>query len=164
MAACQTPLRGCCRRVSTSAPPWARQHSLDTTLAGLLMASPSWARSSAGEHSLHTGGVTGSIPVAPTIKVEHLSHGLSHAAVNRKPLGGWRLCDPRNRNAPVRLRLPLRARKRRQMEWREGSHLVAEVVNTRALGEKRQQPTRPHCHKPDIARLGSKRVAIFSAT
>ena len=26
------------------------------------------ARSSAGEHSLHTGGVTGSIPVAPTIK------------------------------------------------------------------------------------------------
>src|SRR6185437_16395082 len=25
------------------------------------------ARSSAGEHSLHTGGVTGSIPVAPTI-------------------------------------------------------------------------------------------------
>ena len=28
----------------------------------------SGARSSAGEHSLHTGGVTGSIPVAPTIK------------------------------------------------------------------------------------------------
>ena len=27
----------------------------------------SGARSSAGEHSLHTGGVTGSIPVAPTI-------------------------------------------------------------------------------------------------
>src|SRR5215470_16590244 len=25
------------------------------------------ARSSAGEHTLHTGGVTGSIPVAPTI-------------------------------------------------------------------------------------------------
>ena len=25
------------------------------------------ARSSAGEHSLHTGGVTGSIPVVPTI-------------------------------------------------------------------------------------------------
>jgi hypothetical protein len=29
---------------------------------------PERARSSAGEHSLHTGGVTGSIPVAPTIK------------------------------------------------------------------------------------------------
>ena len=29
--------------------------------------SPKGARSSAGEHSLHTGGVTGSIPVAPTI-------------------------------------------------------------------------------------------------
>src|SRR5208337_4076716 len=28
------------------------------------------ARSSAGEHSLHTGGVTGSIPVAPTIKTQ----------------------------------------------------------------------------------------------
>src|ERR1051325_2719760 len=30
----------------------------------------SWsrARSSAGEHTLHTGGVTGSIPVAPTIE------------------------------------------------------------------------------------------------
>ena len=28
---------------------------------------PVRARSSAGEHSLHTGGVTGSIPVAPTI-------------------------------------------------------------------------------------------------
>src|SRR3984893_14189862 len=28
------------------------------------------ARSSAGEHSLHTGGVTGSIPVAPTIKIK----------------------------------------------------------------------------------------------
>src|SRR5215813_4821722 len=28
---------------------------------------PERARSSAGEHSLHTGGVTGSIPVAPTI-------------------------------------------------------------------------------------------------
>ena len=26
-----------------------------------------WARSSAGEHCLHTAGVTGSIPVAPTI-------------------------------------------------------------------------------------------------
>ena len=30
------------------------------------------ARSSAGEHSLHTGGVTGSIPVAPTIKIRDL--------------------------------------------------------------------------------------------
>src|SRR5688500_12106043 len=28
---------------------------------------PSRARSSAAEHTLHTGGVTGSIPVAPTI-------------------------------------------------------------------------------------------------
>ena len=27
-----------------------------------------WARSSAVEHTLHTGGVTGSIPVAPTRK------------------------------------------------------------------------------------------------
>src|SRR6185312_12508536 len=27
-----------------------------------------WARSSAGEHRLHTAGVTGSIPVAPTIR------------------------------------------------------------------------------------------------
>src|SRR3954469_11030848 len=29
------------------------------------------ARSSAGEHSLHTGGVTGSIPVAPTTRNLH---------------------------------------------------------------------------------------------
>ena len=27
-----------------------------------------WARSSAVEHTLHTGGVAGSIPAAPTIK------------------------------------------------------------------------------------------------
>ena len=32
------------------------------------------ARSSAGEHSLHTGGVTGSIPVAPTIVFNGLAH------------------------------------------------------------------------------------------
>jgi hypothetical protein len=30
------------------------------------------ARSSAGEHSLHTGGVTGSIPVAPTMEIKDL--------------------------------------------------------------------------------------------
>src|ERR1700692_3578344 len=38
---------------------------------------PRRARSSAGEHSLHTGGVTGSIPVAPTSKFNEISalHG-----------------------------------------------------------------------------------------
>ena len=33
-----------------------------------------WVRSSAGEHSLHTGGVTGSIPVAPTIEISKSKH------------------------------------------------------------------------------------------
>ena len=37
---------------------------------------PERARSSAGEHSLHTGGVTGSIPVAPTIKAPVNRHFL----------------------------------------------------------------------------------------
>src|SRR4051795_7052770 len=32
---------------------------------------PGRARSSAGEHTLHTGGVTGSIPVAPTTTSVH---------------------------------------------------------------------------------------------
>ena len=41
---------------------------------------PERARSSAGEHSLHTGGVTGSIPVAPTIAFA--------AAVLGGPAGG----------------------------------------------------------------------------
>ena len=39
---------------------------------------PERARSSAGEHSLHTGGVTGSIPVAPTI-VSPLSMNVERA-------------------------------------------------------------------------------------
>src|SRR5271155_22760 len=36
------------------------------------MRRPGRARSSAGEHTLHTGGVTGSIPVAPTILINYL--------------------------------------------------------------------------------------------
>jgi hypothetical protein len=39
---------------------------LDRVAGGLLKAAGRRARSSAGEHTLHTGGVTGSIPVAPT--------------------------------------------------------------------------------------------------
>jgi hypothetical protein len=34
------------------------------------------ARSSAGEHTLHTGGVTGSIPVAPTTRLCQLEADL----------------------------------------------------------------------------------------
>ena len=43
--------------------------SLDTHKPRALLGSPldGGARSSAGEHCLHTAGVTGSIPVAPTI-------------------------------------------------------------------------------------------------
>lgn len=44
----------------------ARPRGLTPT-GRLLEAARPGARSSAGEHSLHTGGVTGSIPVAPTI-------------------------------------------------------------------------------------------------
>ncbi len=39
---------------------------------GTPAASPPRARSSAGEHFLHTEGVTGSIPVAPTMKSSNL--------------------------------------------------------------------------------------------
>jgi hypothetical protein len=42
-----------------------------------------WARSSAGEHCLHTAGVTGSIPVAPTNFFKDLDdfHRLVEAAL-----------------------------------------------------------------------------------
>ena len=40
------------------------------------------ARSSAGEHSLHTGGVTGSIPVAPTIRTKRLAETALRAPKN----------------------------------------------------------------------------------
>ena len=39
-----------------------------------------WARSSAGEHTLHTGGVTGSIPVAPTMISEEKAYSIARQA------------------------------------------------------------------------------------
>src|ERR1700730_4396400 len=46
------------------------------------------ARSSAGEHSLHTGGVTGSIPVAPTIPIAPAIVGPLSMNIERARAGG----------------------------------------------------------------------------
>ena len=51
-----------------------------------ILCAPLGARSSAGEHYVHTVGVTGSIPVAPTIKINDLSC--------RPPL--WRRFEPQH--------------------------------------------------------------------
>src|SRR5271163_2468003 len=50
------------------------------------------ARSSAGEHTLHTGGVTGSIPVAPT--------SLSDLKITLLRLQGENVGTPRDRKKP----------------------------------------------------------------
>ena len=68
-----------CRTISRDIPALAATASLTRISGAALDVKPEApiarrsaigrqrARSSAGEHSLHTGGVTGSIPVAPTI-------------------------------------------------------------------------------------------------
>lgn len=51
-----------------------------------------WVCSSAGEHRLHTAGVTGSIPVTPTIQL---------SPWRRSAAGGFRFPVFRKRNAPL---------------------------------------------------------------
>jgi hypothetical protein len=73
------------------------RHLLDITGGRLLMAKRARARSSAGEHSLHTGGVTGSIPVAPTTKAQQ-NQGLGNRPPPSPRLSGvnrLRIC-PKN--------------------------------------------------------------------
>jgi hypothetical protein len=56
-------------RLDTPPPPpyKAASHARNVYIAGML---ERWAISSAGEHTLHTGGVVGSIPTSPTISLQ----------------------------------------------------------------------------------------------
>jgi hypothetical protein len=56
-----------------------RQSACHSEPTGLCPRLPErWMRSSAGEHLVHTEGVTGSIPVASTIPVRGLASGFPH--------------------------------------------------------------------------------------
>lgn len=74
-----------------------------------------WVCSSAGEHRLHTAGVTGSIPVTPTIQL---------SPWRRSAAGGFRFPVVRKRNAPLGARCSFNFRWRgancrsRRVVWR----------------------------------------------
>ena len=79
--ACQRARRRSRRSTASTPCPrrWSRSPPVDGSCRSAALYAPFRALSSAGEHTLHTGGVVGSIPTAPTISLARRRTSMTNA-------------------------------------------------------------------------------------